>query len=72
MSFLDAKPGVPLLESDDLVRHYDVNRGIDKPGATVKALDGISFALETQKTLAVVGESGCCKSTLGRQLTLIE
>ena len=72
MSFLDAKPGVPLLESDDLVRHYDVNRGIGKPGATVKALDGVSFALETQKTLAVVGESGCGKSTLGRQLTLIE
>ena len=72
MSFLDAKPGVPLLESDDLVRHYEVNRGLGKPNATVKALDGVSFSLEAQKTLAVVGESGCGKSTLGRQLTLIE
>ncbi|WP_430472979.1 peptide ABC transporter ATP-binding protein [Thalassospira lucentensis] len=72
MSFLDTKPGIPLLESDDLVRHYDVNRGFGKPDATVKALDGVSFTLEAQKTLAVVGESGCGKSTLGRQLTLIE
>lgn len=72
MSFLDTKPGVPLLESDNLVRHYEVNRGFGKPGATVKALDGVSFKLEAQKTLAVVGESGCGKSTLGRQLTLIE
>jgi dipeptide transport system ATP-binding protein len=72
MSFLDTKPGVPLLESDDLVRHYEVNRGFGKPSAMVKALDGVSFTLEAQKTLAVVGESGCGKSTLGRQLTLIE
>jgi len=72
MSFLDAKPGVPLLESDDLVRHYEVSRGLGKPSAMVKALDGVSFTLEAKKTLAVVGESGCGKSTLGRQLTLIE
>ncbi|MDP2699673.1 peptide ABC transporter ATP-binding protein [Thalassospira sp.] len=72
MSFLDSKPGVPLLESDDLVRHYTVSRGLGRGDAVVKALDGVSFTLETAKTLAVVGESGCGKSTLGRQLTLIE
>jgi dipeptide transport system ATP-binding protein len=72
MSFLDTKPGVALMEGDNLARHYTVGGGFGKPTASVKALDGVSFSLEAKKTLAVVGESGCGKSTLGRQLTLIE
>ena len=62
----------PLLEAQDLARHYRVSRGMFKPPATVKALNGVSFTLEPGKTLAVVGESGCGKSTLARALTLIE
>ncbi|XPE57658.1 ATP-binding cassette domain-containing protein [Shigella flexneri] len=42
------------------------------PERLVKALDGVSFTLERGKTLAVVGESSCGKSTLGRVLTIIE
>jgi len=61
-----------LLEASDLARHYAVSRGLFKPKATVKALNGVSFTLAPGKTLAVVGESGCGKSTLARQLTLIE
>jgi dipeptide transport system ATP-binding protein len=61
-----------LLEAIDLARHYSVSRGLFKPKATVKALNGVSFTLAPRKTLAVVGESGCGKSTLARQLTLIE
>ncbi|WP_114087748.1 peptide ABC transporter ATP-binding protein [Thalassospira profundimaris] len=72
MSFLESKPGVALMEGDNLARHYSVGGGLGKQTATVKALDGVSFSLEARKTLAVVGESGCGKSTLGRQLTLIE
>ncbi len=72
MSFLDSKPGVALMEGDNLARHYSVGGGLGKQAASVKALDGVSFSLEARKTLAVVGESGCGKSTLGRQLTLIE
>lgn len=72
MSFLESKPGVALMEGDNLARHYTVGGGLGKQTATVKALDGVSFSLEARKTLAVVGESGCGKSTLGRQLTLIE
>lgn len=72
MTFRVNKPDVPLLESDGLVRHYRVGRGLGRPGATVKALDGVSFTLEASKTLAVVGESGCGKSTLARQLALVE
>jgi dipeptide transport system ATP-binding protein len=62
----------PVLEALDLERHYSVSRGLFKPHATVKALNGVSFSLQAGKTLAVVGESGCGKSTLARALTLIE
>jgi dipeptide transport system ATP-binding protein len=61
-----------VLEAHDLARHYNVSRGLFKPHATVKALNGVSFSLDAGKTLAVVGESGCGKSTLARALTLIE
>ncbi len=62
----------PLLQAQDLARHYTVSRGLFKPPAVVKALNGVSFELAPRQTLAVVGESGCGKSTLARQLTLIE
>ena len=62
----------PVLEVEDLVRHYEVGQGFLKRPATLKALDGISFTLGPGKTLAVVGESGSGKSTLARQITLIE
>ncbi len=62
----------PLLEAKDLTRHYAVRRGVFAGKATLRALDGVSFAVEAGRTLAVVGESGCGKSTLARQVTLIE
>jgi dipeptide transport system ATP-binding protein len=61
-----------VLEGKDLARFYTVNRGLFKPEATVKALNGVSFSLYSGKTLAVVGESGCGKSTLARLVTMIE
>jgi dipeptide transport system ATP-binding protein len=61
-----------VLEGRDLARFYNVNRGMFKPEATVKALNGVSFSLYSGKTLAVVGESGCGKSTLARLVTMIE
>ncbi len=62
----------PVLEGRDLARFYDVNGGMFRQAATVKALNGVSFSLESGKTLAVVGESGCGKSTLARLVTMIE
>ncbi len=62
----------PVLQAQDLARHYGVSQGLFKARASVKALDGVSFTLQAGRTLAVVGESGCGKSTLARQLTLIE
>ena len=61
-----------VMAADSLARHYRVGRGLFKEPAVVKALNGVSFALQAGRTLAVVGESGCGKSTLARQLTLIE
>ena len=62
----------PVIEAEDLARHYQVRRGMFAGNATVRALDGASFSLAQGQTLAVVGESGCGKSTLARLVTLIE
>ncbi len=62
----------PLLEARDVAKHYVVSRGFMRPKGLVRALDGVTFAVEQGRTLAVVGESGCGKSTLARQVTMIE
>ncbi len=67
-----SEPLPDLLEAQNLSRHYAVRRGMFKPPAIVKALNGVSFTLRAGESLAVVGESGCGKSTLARALTLIE
>jgi len=72
MSALPQPAPEPLLDAHELARHYRVSRGLFKPPATVKALNGVSFQVDAGETLAVVGESGCGKSTLARALTLIE
>src|ERR671928_768869 len=65
----------PLLTVSGLVKHYPVTRGIllrHRVG-TVKAVDGISFRVDQGETLALVGESGCGKSTTARLvLRLVE
>jgi peptide/nickel transport system ATP-binding protein len=55
----------PILEARDLTRHYAVRRarGWLAPRATLKAVDGVSFALHRGRTLGIVGESGCGKTT---------
>jgi oligopeptide transport system ATP-binding protein len=65
----------PLLEVEALSREFAVRRGLlfAREVARVRAVDGISFALGRDETLALVGESGCGKSTTARLvLRLIE
>src|SRR5256714_852217 len=63
-----------LLEVEDLVKHFVAQRTVfGRPAAFIKAVDGVSFTVEAGKTLALVGESGCGKSTVSRLvLRLIE
>ena len=63
-----------LLEVEDLVKHFVADRTVfGRPTAFIKAVDGVSFSVEAGKTLALVGESGCGKSTVSRLvLRLIE
>ncbi len=64
----------PMLEVRDLKKHYPARNGIFRKGAgTAKALDGVSLSIEKGETFAVVGESGCGKTTFGKTvLRLIE
>ena len=64
----------PLLAVADLRVHFPIRRGLlQRTVGHVKAVDGISLALAPGRTLAVVGESGCGKTTVGKAiLRLIE
>jgi peptide/nickel transport system ATP-binding protein len=57
-----------LLEATDLRRHYQVRagNGLFNAKATLRAVDGVSLTLAPGRTLGLVGESGCGKSTTGK------
>jgi len=59
---------VPVLAVERLVKHFPVNRGLilSRSVGEVRAVDDVSFELARGETLALVGESGCGKSTTGR------
>jgi peptide/nickel transport system ATP-binding protein len=58
-----------LLHVNDLKKHFLVRSGVLGFGASwVYAVDGVSFEIKKGETLALVGESGCGKSTVGRAI----
>jgi peptide/nickel transport system ATP-binding protein len=58
-----------LLKVEDFHCYYPIRKGLFKRIAGyVRAVDGVSFSIRQGKTLALVGESGCGKTTLGKSL----
>jgi peptide/nickel transport system ATP-binding protein len=56
-----------LLKVENLVKHFPVRSHLfSRSKAVVHAVDGLSFELNAGETMALVGESGCGKSTVGR------
>jgi len=58
-----------LLQVSDLQVHFPIRKGIlQRVVGNVKAVDGVSLSIPQGRTLALVGESGCGKTTLGKAL----
>jgi len=64
---------MPLIQVENMKKYYPVKGGIiPHTTAYIKAVDGVSFSIMQGETLGLVGESGCGKSTIGRQLVGLE
>jgi peptide/nickel transport system ATP-binding protein len=66
---ISCSTALPLLQVDDLKVHFPIRKGLFKRiVGHIKAVDGISFSIAAGKTLALVGESGCGKTTIGKSI----
>jgi oligopeptide/dipeptide ABC transporter ATP-binding protein len=62
----------PLLEVRDLVKYYHTGGLFGRSTPPVRAVDGVSFDVAKGETLALVGESGCGKSSVGRTILRLQ
>ena len=64
----------PILRAEGLTKHFPVTQGLIWTSVVgwVKAVDGISFSVPQGKTLAIVGESGCGKTTTAKLILRLE
>ncbi|HBV23413.1 MAG TPA: peptide ABC transporter ATP-binding protein [Jeotgalicoccus sp.] len=63
----------PLLNVENLEQHFPIKGGfLGRTVNHVKAVDGITFSIDKGETVAVVGESGCGKSTTGRAILRLD
>jgi oligopeptide/dipeptide ABC transporter ATP-binding protein len=63
----EAETGAPILDVRDLVKEFPVRAGLFRQAiSTVKAVSGVTFSVKAGRTLGLVGESGCGKTTTGR------
>ncbi len=63
----------PVIEARHLTKHFPVRSGLfSRPTGYVSAVDDISFGIETGRTLGVVGESGCGKTTTAKLVLKLE
>jgi oligopeptide/dipeptide ABC transporter ATP-binding protein len=62
-----------LLEAHNLTKHFPLRRGLfGADRGAVRAVDGVNFTIEAGRTLGVVGESGCGKSTTAKLVLKLE
>jgi len=62
-----------VIEARDLTKHFPLRRGLfARVEGAVRAVDGVSFTIDSGRTLGVVGESGCGKSTTAKLILKLE
>ena len=65
----DTNKGLPLLQVSGLQVHFPIHKGLFRSvSGFVKAVDGVSFEVHAGQTVALVGESGCGKTTTGKAI----
>jgi peptide/nickel transport system ATP-binding protein len=66
----ELQTSLPLIKVEDLKMYFPFGKGFfGRAKGTINAVDGIDFAIPSRRSLALVGESGCGKTTTGKLLT---